>query len=464
MNKLFAILIILILIFGGIWFFKNTSPPDRNTEVTYNENEGKWWDTSKLSDVKIDENWMLDPEIPVNYIPVIDQEETYMVLNDDGTINRYRKRVKNEMSAWIWMDIVEDDIPVSFKPVEGKDNIFSFDSEGTIELFKYIRNADSSYAYVPVDESGEIKDKSIPNGDFIPSNFVSVDGNNLYAAINEYGVIIEFWEKSVDDMGAITWNKVKREYQDPTSGVTSPYQNKVNNNNNNLKPQVTTAVNEKTPDGVELLPGQRYDIKTITENKTVGGWKTTYETVYTYIYNADGSLYSTHKDGPKEIARVQVFTQEHDLSADAGAIETTIDAELVRVSNGITYQDKVSAEVLAKLNSVRKSSGLNHLNSNEDSYVTKLARIFAADMAKYNYADVESPLYGTIEELANRYGIKKTLSINVWRCGEKSAEDIHTRLQTAGDSQRTRMSKSIAEAGIAITSGAGFYYIVEVFA
>ncbi len=56
-----------------------------------------------------------------------------------------------------------------------------------------------------------------------------------------------------------------------------------------------------------------------------------------------------------------------------------------------------------------------------------MARILAADIAKYNYADVESPLYGSIEDLAKRYGIADFVVINAWQCGEKTAEDISAR-------------------------------------
>ena len=98
-----------------------------------------------------------------------------------------------------------------------------------------------------------------------------------------------------------------------------------------------------------------------------------------------------------------------------------------------------------------------------DSDAGRLSTIFAADMAKYNYGDIESPLYGTIEELAKRYRIDKTVSINVWRCGEKSADEINTRLRTAESSRNVRMDDSKVNVGIAIVANNGFFYIAEVF-
>lgn len=78
------------------------------------------------SNVKAETDWILDPEIPVNYVPVIGLDETYMVLNDDGTVNRYRKRVKDEAGNWVWSDVIEDDMPVSFVPSVIDDDIYTY--------------------------------------------------------------------------------------------------------------------------------------------------------------------------------------------------------------------------------------------------------------------------------------------------------------------------------------------------
>lgn len=475
MNKLIIILAVMLVVLGCVWFFKSTTPTEERNDTVNITEDDKWWDTSLLSNVKTDAAWMLDPEIPVNYIPVIDQEEVYMVLNDDGTINRYRRRYKDSEGDWVWEDIIEDDMPVSFKPVPGEDNIFSYvGANGEEGYYEYVRNGDGSYAYVETDANGNRLNPNIPDGDYIPSNFVLVEGN-VYAEINEYGVIVNFWEKNIDEMGAISWQVIHRDFQNAASGVTSPYLNGQGGINGNLNPPVVTVVSQVTvpvpmvpdgqqlPNGITLSEGQTYYVETLTENKTTGGWKVTYETTYTYIYNADGSLYSTHKDGPHEVSRVQVYEQQTDLSADAGAIEQNIDAEIIRVTNGISFEDGIAASVLAGLNNERAFSGLNQLSMSSGSNAVKLATLFAADMAKYNYADIESPLYGSIEDLAARYGITDTVSINVWRCGAKSAADINTRLQTVESSRNVRMDSTKNNAGIAIASSNGFYYVVEVF-
>ena len=136
---------------------------------------------------------------------------------------------------------------------------------------------------------------------------------------------------------------------------------------------------------------------------------------------------------------------------------------MIRVSNGLEYRRDIAASVLAGLNADRAGLGLAPLTMTYDSDACRLSTIFAADMAKYNYGDIESPLYGTVEELAKRYGVEKAVSINVWRCGEKSADEINTRLQTAESSRNVRMDGSKANVGISIVAQNGFFYIAEVF-
>ena len=144
MNKLIIILAVMLVVLGCVWFFKSTTPTEERNDTVNITEDDKWWDTSLLSNIKTDTAWMLDPEIPVNYIPVIDQEEVYMVLNDDGTINRYRRRYKDEEGDWVWEDIIEDDMPVSFKPVPGEDNIFSYGPLPSIVIRKIRRTTSAA--------------------------------------------------------------------------------------------------------------------------------------------------------------------------------------------------------------------------------------------------------------------------------------------------------------------------------
>ena len=468
MKKLILIFAVSVVILGTVWYFKSTTPAERNDTVQYNKGAGVWWDTTMWANVKTDTDWILDPNIPPNYIPVLGLEETYMVLNEDGTVNRYRKRVKDDAGNWIWSDIIEDDMPVSFQPSAVDDDIYSYiGSSGEEELYRYVRNGDDSYAFVPVDRNGEDIGYEIPQGEYIPDNFVLVDGN-IYASLDDHGVIVKLWERNINELGAIYWQEIHRPYQIAGSGITEPYSDWDSNHLSPVTTQITTSKPTETtpvtlPNGVSLGEGQTCSTETYTESKTTGGWKVTYETVYTYIYNADGSLFATYKDGPNEVERVQVVEQHSDLSAEIAAIEPNIQAEAIRVAAGLTYKRDIAASVLAGLNAYRTENGIVPLSMNYDSDAGRLAEIYAADMAKYNSGDIESPLYGTIEDLAARYGITKTISINVWRCAEKSAEDINKRLQSVESSRSVRMDGSKSEVGISIVAKDGFFYIAEVF-
>lgn len=219
MNKLLIILIGMLAALGGLWYFKSTTPIERHSDSVYDESAGQWWDTSKLTDVKVDKDWILDPEIPINYVPVIGENEVYMVLNEDGTVNCYRKRVRNG-EMWVWETILEEEEPVSFKPT-AKTEIFSHtDTDGNETLYRYYRNEDGSFAYVEVNSQGELVGFDRPSGGYIPSNFVSVDGNNVFAAIDEHGVVIQYWERRIDDMGAIAWVEIANPFSVSFTGQT----------------------------------------------------------------------------------------------------------------------------------------------------------------------------------------------------------------------------------------------------
>jgi len=319
-------------------------------------------------------------------------------ISPSGTVNRYRRRVKDEAGNWVWSDIIEDDMPVSFRPSAVDDDIYSYiGSSGEEELYRYVRNGDDSYAFVPVDGNGEDIGYEVPQGEYILDNFVLVDGN-IYASLDDHGVIVKLWERNINELGAIYWQEIHRPYQNAGSGITDPFTNWDNNHLSPVTAEIT--ISESTsitpPNGVCLSEGQTFSTETYTESKTTGGWEVTYETVYTYIYNADGSLFATYMDGPNEVERVQVVEQRSDLSAEIAAIEPNILAEVIRVTAGLTYKREIAASVLAGLNGYRTENGIVPLSMNYDSDAGRLAEIYAADMAKYNSGDIESPLYGTI--------------------------------------------------------------------
>lgn len=67
--------------------------PINRPENVKEDTETPWYET-KYQAPKADDEWTLDPEIPLNYIPVPGEDELYMVVDDSGNITNYRKRVK----------------------------------------------------------------------------------------------------------------------------------------------------------------------------------------------------------------------------------------------------------------------------------------------------------------------------------------------------------------------------------
>lgn len=121
------------------------------------------------------------------------------------------------------------------------------------------------------------------------------------------------------------------------------------------------------------------------------------------------------------------------------------------MSGSVTYDTDKANEVLAKLNAERTNQGLAGLSMDSNSEAYKLACIRAADMAIYNYSASESPLYGTLDDMVSRWGCTTAnASENIWKAGNKTADDIHSRLQAYEGSRNVRMSAAYTQVGIAI--------------
>jgi uncharacterized protein YkwD len=95
----------------------------------------------------------------------------------------------------------------------------------------------------------------------------------------------------------------------------------------------------------------------------------------------------------------------------------------------------------------------------------KVAQILAADMAIYNHADFDSPMYGTLSNLLNRFGIQSSgPSHNSWKTTtSKTAGAIHARFMTLDGARQARMSRSYTNVGITIVQKNGYLYICEIF-
>ena len=184
----------------------------------------------------------------------------------------------------------------------------------------------------------------------------------------------------------------------------------------------------------------------------------------TRVYDAQGKLLSTKKEGPTEISRTQTSGSSNDSAPDQSKIASTLKAEVARISVGINYNTALANEVLTKLNAERASEGLPALKMSTDSDAYLIAQARAAAMAKYNYSDYDSPLYGRLADMLKKFGISSAApSENTWKTtATKSANDIHSRFMVLDGARQARMSANYTNIGIAIVEKNGYYYICEV--
>ena len=84
MKRITLTFMILLSVFFTIWGVKMKHPINRPENVK-EDTETPWYET-KYQAPKADDEWTLDPEIPLNYIPVPGEDELYMVVDDSGNI------------------------------------------------------------------------------------------------------------------------------------------------------------------------------------------------------------------------------------------------------------------------------------------------------------------------------------------------------------------------------------------
>ena len=106
MRRILIILCSLITVFAVSWAVKAKTPINRPSNLE-EELETPWYENRYTSPIA-DDGWTLDPEIPLNYIPVPGEDELYMVVDDNGNITGYRHRTKQADGTWLWEDVNPD--------------------------------------------------------------------------------------------------------------------------------------------------------------------------------------------------------------------------------------------------------------------------------------------------------------------------------------------------------------------
>lgn len=459
MKKIVLVLMTLLAAFCITWGVKAKSPINRPSNLA--EEEETPWYLNRYTAPKADDQWYLDPEIPLNYIPVPGKDELYMVVDDSGKITGYRHRVQQADGSWVWED-VNPDIPDDYEKVDGLENVYKVtDANGKTSYFLYVRNDDDTFCFVPVNEKGQPLDDG-KDAEKIDDNYVHVDGN-IYAVYNDDHVKIGYRERVKDDSGKYIWKVCAAPEIDSSVGnglgsrSASGKGNRIGADNGTVRLNGNSGTSRKeNGDGTYTITE-----KTLS-TETSGGYLISYQTTVYSTYDAKGNLLSTKKDGPYEISKTAKGGSS--ATADKSQIASTLDGELSRVSASVSFDTKKANEVLSKLNAERKNQGLSALKMSTGSDAYKLACIRAADMALYDHSSSKSPMYGTLENLIQKYSLSSSHpSENIWKASSKTAAQIHTRFQANEGSRKVRMSNGYSEVGIAAVEKNGQTYIAEIF-
>lgn len=454
MKRISMLFLLLLTVFFTAWGVKARNPINRPDNLQ-EETEAPWYE-ARYSAPKADSEWVLDPEIPLNYIPVPGEDELYMVVDDSGKITGYRQRTQLADGSWVWKDI-NPDIPENYEAVDGLENVYRVKKEdGTTEYYLYVRNEDDTFCFVPVDEKGNPLDDG-KDAEKIDKSYVHVTGN-VYAVYNDENVKMGYRKRTKGADGTYVWNVCEApDISQDVGNSTGMAVQKPSGNTEGSKTLVGSSGSNKTQNADGTYTVTEKNIHTETKN----GYTITYQTDVASTYNKNGKLISTKKNGPYEVSKVAAGGSS--AVPDKNKIAGSLDKELARVSGSVNFNRDKANQVLAKLNAERKSQGIPALSMSSSSEAYKIACIRAADMAIYDHCGT-SPMYGGLKDLISRYWCTTSNpSENIWKADIKSAAQIHTRFQANEGSRKVRMSDGYSEVGIAIVEKNNQLYIAEVY-
>lgn len=299
LKKILIVFLALLIAFICIWTIKMRTPlTPADPYETGLSGETPWWQTSNGEAPTADADWVLDYEIPDNYVPVLGMDELYMVIDEDGNIVKYRQRIWNEEEGiWEWKD-VNPDIPQNYEAVEGLENVYRVtDIDGTVRYYKYTRNSDDTYFFTEVDSEGNPIQNYALTDDEIPANFIRIEGTNVYAVYNEYGVLVGYKERVQNEDGTYSW--VDCNAPESSTGIAD---------GSGAIPGASggSASGDIILNGGNVTQTEQGYVETKTQTTTErsNGWIIVYETVVTRTYDTYGELVSTKTEGPTEINRM----------------------------------------------------------------------------------------------------------------------------------------------------------------
>ena len=470
-NKTLMTLLVLMSAFFCAWAIKVRSPINR-PDNALSDTVTAWYENNYSAPVA-SSDWYLDAELDPNYVPVPGKDEVYMVLDSSGNIIKYRQRKQQADGSWVWSDYLEESSGI--EQVEGKDGLYLMtDKDGNQKYTKYVRNDDNTYCFVETNADGIPLDIGTDAGTIGP-NYVHLD-KNIYGKYNDEGVLEGYRERVQQTDGSFMWQLADAPSLPSMGtgygiGIFMTYIYVVGGNGGNGQFGGGYGSNAIVVEGVpadgevqriENADGTYTVTQHIINTETVNGQKVTTEVTVTKTYDANGDIISSISSEPTEVAREDLKTSEQ---PDEAVTASGIQEESARVSSSFIYDTKKSQDILSLLNAERGKQGAPQLRLDTSGLAHTIATIKAGDMAAYDYAAQDSPLYGSMRDFLAKYAIKVDAepAMNVMKSSAISAENAHMKFQSDTESRTKRMSPTYTTVGIAAVEEDGMNYIAEVY-
>lgn len=417
MRKSFTILCLLLVILGVEWGVKAKMPINRPSNIQ--EKEETPWYESRYSTPKADADWVLDEEIPVNYIPVPGKDNIYMQVDNNGNVKKYWKRTQQADGSWVWSKY-DPNIPDNYEPVKGLKNVYKVTSkDGTIKYLKYIRNKDNSFAFVEVDKNGKSIDEG-KSAESVPNNYKHIS-KDVYAVYDKNNVLTGYRKRVKNKKGKYIWketDKPKTSSDDinainkaltgdsATKAASSTSAQNNTSSNNEISAIGSDSSNQKRSNNSD---GTYTVTETSQDTKVENGVRITYETTIQKIYKKDGTLLKTKKIGPQVINKETLTAAD---SPDKSKIKSTLDADIAKRNLSLMGTKKGNIvrtiAIFAKDSEVIKMK--NKSCENEKKYYGTM--IVAYQLLKQKIITTEE--FKQIGELfQNKYKISSPLLINI---------------------------------------------------
>lgn len=448
-------IVILLSAFAGIFAliyfvgFKNA------TKISFGNNDNMESIAKKVKTTP-DSDWILDPTIPGNYVPVPGEVDIFMVLNEDGSVKEYRKRTKNAEGGWDW-ETIENPTGQTVEKIKETPygDLYKFtNNEGFEEYKRFVLDENNGFAWVDTDENG--LDTNLPTTSQLPENFVALP-NNTYALYNDNGVLQSYLQRAVNDDGSYKWSLVNKpemlayESFDREDDFTIPDFNQSLTGSDFQFGEMTYGDEVWSPSGDTKTQTVRYP-----EQKEVDGYIIVYETVITTVSDKEGNVLSTKKD----MFEKGRYPKMGDNSI-SGTMATSLAGEAQRLSSKTTYRVDIANQLLDAINTERSKNGKNAVTMDTgDLYF--LTQIKAADMGLTATTTKNSATYGTISDLANKYKANvNNPQETVLETYPVDINTIHTKFMSDATVKNNRLTAS--RISISVVENNGRLYISEAY-